>query len=151
MISDCVSKRDKRLALNAVTGTELGGKMITLLLTVHIMVAVFLIFIVLIQSGKGAELGAAFGGSSQTLFGSRGAAYFFSKLTTIAAVAFMVTSLSLAIVSTKSGSVVKRQFRSRKKLISRHRRARFRAEAFSHLSLLSRLFKYLHSLRENRQ
>ncbi|MEK7267205.1 MAG: preprotein translocase subunit SecG [Nitrospirota bacterium] len=82
--------------------------MITLLLTVHIMVAVFLIFIVLIQSGKGAELGAAFGGSSQTLFGSRGAATFFSKLTTIAAVAFMVTSLSLAIVSTKSGSVVKK-------------------------------------------
>ncbi|MEK7864577.1 MAG: preprotein translocase subunit SecG [Nitrospirota bacterium] len=82
--------------------------MITLLLTVHIMVAVFLIFIVLIQSGKGAELGAAFGGSSQTLFGSRGAATFFSKLTTIAAVAFMLTSLSLAIVSTKSGSVVKK-------------------------------------------
>ncbi|RJQ40643.1 MAG: preprotein translocase subunit SecG [Nitrospiraceae bacterium] len=82
--------------------------MITLLLTVHVIVALFLIFIVLIQSGgKGAELGAAFGGSSQTLFGSRGAATFFSKLTTIAAVAFMVTSLSLAIVSTKSGSVVK--------------------------------------------
>lgn len=82
--------------------------MITLLLAVHIMVAVFLIFIVLIQSGKGAELGAAFGGSSQTLFGSRGAATFFSKLTTITAVVFMVTSLSLAIVSTKSGSVVKK-------------------------------------------
>lgn len=82
--------------------------MITLLLTVHVIVALFLIFIVLIQSGgKGAELGAAFGGSSQTLFGSRGAATFFSKLTTIAAVAFMLTSLSLAIVSTKSGSVVK--------------------------------------------
>lgn len=82
--------------------------MITFLLAVHIMVAVFLIFIVLIQSGKGAELGAAFGGSSQTLFGSRGAATFFSKLTTIAAVVFMLTSLSLAIVSTKSGSVVKK-------------------------------------------
>ncbi|MDI6744805.1 MAG: preprotein translocase subunit SecG [Thermodesulfovibrionales bacterium] len=81
--------------------------MITLLLAVHVVVAFFLIFIVLIQSGKGAELGAAFGGSSQTLFGSRGAATFFSKLTTIAAVAFMLTSLSLAIVSTKSGSVVK--------------------------------------------
>ena len=47
-------------------------------------------------------------------FGSPGAATFFSKLTTIAAVAFMLTSLSLAIVSTKSGSVVKRQFRLRK-------------------------------------
>ena len=125
--------------------------MITLLLTVHIMVAVFLIFIVLIQSGKGAELGAAFGGSSQTLFGSRGAATFFSKLTTIAAVAFMLTSLSLAIVSTKSGSVVKRQFRLRKKLIYRHRRVQFQAEVFSRLSLHSSLFKHLHSLRENRQ
>ncbi|NCO84543.1 MAG: preprotein translocase subunit SecG [Nitrospirae bacterium CG_4_10_14_3_um_filter_44_29] len=81
--------------------------MTTLLLAVHVMVALFLIFIVLIQSGKGAELGAAFGGSSQTLFGSRGSATFFSKLTTIAAVAFMLTSLSLAIVSTKGGSVVK--------------------------------------------
>ena len=101
-------ERDKRLTLNTDTDTELGGKMITFLLAVHIMVAVFLIFIVLIQSGKGAELGAAFGGSSQTLFGSRGAATFFSKLTTIAAVVFMVTSLSLAIVSTKSGSVVKK-------------------------------------------
>ena len=82
--------------------------MITLLLAVHVMVAFFLIFIVLIQSGKGAELGAAFGGSSQTLFGSRGAATFFSKLTTIAAVTFMFTSLSLAIVSRKSGSIVKK-------------------------------------------
>ncbi|HBG92770.1 MAG: preprotein translocase subunit SecG [Nitrospirae bacterium GWF2_44_13] len=89
--------------------------MITFLLAVHVMVALFLIFIVLIQSGKGAELGAAFGGSSQTLFGSRGAATFFSKLTTIAAVAFMLTSLSLAIVSTKSGSVVKKTVPAREK------------------------------------
>ena len=89
--------------------------MITFLLAVHVMVALFLIFIVLIQSGKGAELGAAFGGSSQTLFGSRGAATFFSKLTTIAAVAFMLTSLSLAIVSTKSGSVVKKTVPVREK------------------------------------
>jgi len=74
----------------------------------HIIVAVFLIFIVLIQSGKGAELGAAFGGSSQTIFGSRGAATLFSKLTTIAAIVFMITSLSLAIISVKSGSVVKK-------------------------------------------
>ncbi len=82
--------------------------MYTLLLIVHIMVCFFLIFIVLVQSGKGAELGAAFGGSSQTLFGARGAATIFSKLTTIAAVVFMITSLSLAVITAKGGSVVKR-------------------------------------------
>lgn len=82
--------------------------MTTLLLAVHVLVSLFLIFIVLVQSSKGAELGAAFGGSSQTLFGSRGAATFLSKLTTIAAVVFMMTSLLLAMVSVKSGSVVKK-------------------------------------------
>ncbi len=82
--------------------------MATLLLIIHILVCLFLIFIVLIQSSKGAELGAAFGGSSQTLFGSRGAATFLSKLTTIAAVIFMLTSLLLAMSSVKGGSVVKK-------------------------------------------
>lgn len=81
--------------------------MITFLTIIHILVCFFLIFIVLIQSSKGAELGAAFGGSSQTLFGSRGAATFLSKLTTISAVVFMLTSLLLAIASVKGGSVVK--------------------------------------------
>lgn len=79
-----------------------------IILTVHIIVCIFLIFIVLIQSGKGAELGAAFGGSSQTLFGARGAATFFSKMTTISAVVFMLTSLSLTVVTAKSGSVIKK-------------------------------------------
>lgn len=82
--------------------------MTTLLIIIHVLVSLFLIFIVLIQSSKGAELGAAFGGSSQTLFGSRGAATIFSRLTTISAVMFMVTSLLLAAVSVKSGSVVKK-------------------------------------------
>ena len=81
--------------------------MTILLMILHIMVCLFLIAVVLLQSGKGAEIGAAFGGSSQTLFGSRGAATFLSKMTTIAAVVFMVTSLLLAIVTSKSGSVVK--------------------------------------------
>jgi len=82
--------------------------MATFLLIVHIIVCFLLIFVVLIQSGKGAELGAAFGGgSSHTLFGSRGAATFLNKMTTIAAVVFMVTSLLLAVVTAKSGSVVK--------------------------------------------
>ena len=82
--------------------------MFTLILIIHIIVCFFLIFIVLVQSGKGAELGAAFGGSSQTLFGARGAATVFSKLTTIAAVVFMLTSFSLAVVESKGGSVVRR-------------------------------------------
>lgn len=82
--------------------------MTTLLLIIHIIVSLFLIFIVLIQSSKGAELGAAFGGSSQTLFGSRGAATFLSKLTTGAAIVFMLTSLLLAISTAKSGSIVKK-------------------------------------------
>ena len=81
--------------------------MYILVLLIHIIVCFFLIFIVLVQSGKGAELGAAFGGSSQTLFGARGAATLFSKLTTIAAVVFMITSLTLAIMTAKGGSVVK--------------------------------------------
>lgn len=81
--------------------------MATLILILHLMVSLFLIFIVLIQSSKGAELGAAFGGSSQTLFGARGAATFFSKLTTVAAIVFMITSFALAIVTNKGTSVVK--------------------------------------------
>ena len=70
------------------------------------LVCFFLICIVLLQSGKGAEMGAAFGGSSQTLFGSRGAATFLNKLTTAAAVLFMVTSLLLALAQTKGSSVM---------------------------------------------
>lgn len=81
----------------------------TIFLTlIHIFVCIFLIAVVLLQSGKGAELGAAFGGSSQTLFGSRGAATFLSKMTTIAAVVFMITSLTLAVISAKGGSVIKK-------------------------------------------
>jgi len=79
----------------------------TILLTViHIIVCLFLIAVVLLQSGKGAEMGAAFGGSSQTLFGSRGAASFLSKMTTFAAIVFMITSLTLAVITTRGGSVI---------------------------------------------
>ncbi len=79
----------------------------TLILIIHLIVCLFLIFIVLIQSGKGAEMGAAFGGSSQTLFGGRGAATFLNKMTTVVAVVFMLTSMMLAVVSTRGSSVVK--------------------------------------------
>jgi len=82
--------------------------MATVILIIHLIVCFFLITIVLIQGGKGAELGAAFGGSSQTLFGARGAATFFSKLTTGAAIVFMLTSFTLAIVTSQGGSVVKK-------------------------------------------
>ena len=80
----------------------------TLLTILHVIVCFFMIGIVLLQKGKGAEMGAAFGGSSQTLFGSRGAATFLNKLTTAAAAIFMITSLLLAMSLTKgSSSVVK--------------------------------------------
>jgi preprotein translocase subunit SecG len=82
--------------------------MTILLLIIHIFVCLFLIGVVLLQSGKGAELGAAFGGSSQTIFGSRGAATFLNKMTTISAIVFMLTSLTLAVVTAKGGSVIKK-------------------------------------------
>jgi preprotein translocase subunit SecG len=71
----------------------------SLVLVFHVVVSIALILIVLLQSGKGAQMGAAFGGSSQTLFGSPGAAGFLTKITTFAAVAFMITSLLLAFWS----------------------------------------------------
>jgi len=71
----------------------------TLVLAVHIMVALALIVIVLFQQGKGASMGSAFGGSSQTLFGSRGPATALAKITTGAAVIFMITSITLSVLS----------------------------------------------------
>jgi preprotein translocase subunit SecG len=76
--------------------------LLILIKILHIAVAVFLILVVLLQTGKGAEMGAAFGGSSQTLFGSGGPAGFMAKLTTAAAVCFMLTSLGLAYLSSAS-------------------------------------------------
>jgi preprotein translocase subunit SecG len=69
-------------------------------MVLHIIVCIALIMIVLLQTGKGADMGAAFGGgSSQTLFGSTGASTFLGKATTVAAVIFMLTSLTLAYMS----------------------------------------------------
>jgi preprotein translocase subunit SecG len=79
--------------------------MIFALTIVHVIVCFFLIVVVLLQSGKAADLAGAFGGmGSQTAFGPRGSATVLSKATTIAAVLFMVTSLSLSILYTRSGS-----------------------------------------------
>jgi len=72
----------------------------TFIIVLHVIVSFALIFIILLQTGTGAGMGAAFGaGSSQTLFGSSGSSKFFTRLTTIAATIFMLTSLSLTITS----------------------------------------------------
>ena len=71
--------------------------MTLVLIIIHVIVCIALILIVLLQTGKGADMGAAFGGGgSQTLFGSTGASTFLSKATTVAAIVFMLTSLALA-------------------------------------------------------
>jgi len=82
--------------------------MIVLLTLIHVAVSIFLILVVLLQTGKGADLAGAFGGGgSQTAFGARGATTLLHKVTTGAAVMFMATSLILAILASKpSGSVV---------------------------------------------
>ena len=77
-----------------------------LLITIHVIVSAILIGMVLLQKGKGADIGAAFGGASQTVFGPRGAQSFLAKLTTGAAIVFMFTSLGLALTTTKKSSVM---------------------------------------------
>ena len=77
----------------------------TVFLTVlHVLVCVFLIAVILLQRGRGAEIGAVFGaGASGTVFGSRGAGNFLTKATTASAIVFMVTSLSLAYLARIGG------------------------------------------------
>lgn len=75
--------------------------MTTAVVIIHVLACVGLILVVLLQTGKGANMGAAFGGASQTVFGSQGATTFLGKMTTIVAVVFMITSLGLAIFSGK--------------------------------------------------
>ncbi len=72
---------------------------------IHVLVCFILVTVVLLQSGKGADVGASFGGSSQTLFGSRGSATFLSKLTIGAAVFYFLTSLTLTVLK-KDRSVI---------------------------------------------
>ena len=81
----------------------------SIIVALHVLVCIALILIVLLQAGKGAEMGAAFGGASQTVFGSAGAMGFLSKLTTVAAVIFMITSLLLTFSSTKRASTVMKE------------------------------------------
>ena len=75
--------------------------MITALVIIHVLICGSLIIGILLQSGKGADLGAAFGGSSQTVFGSAGAAPFLNKVTAGVAIGFMITSLSLAFLASR--------------------------------------------------
>jgi preprotein translocase subunit SecG len=85
--------------------------MLEILLTIlYVIVCLFLILVVLLQSGKAGDLASAFGGqSSQTAFGSRGTADLLSKATTFSAVGFLVLALALAVLSArKSSSVLER-------------------------------------------
>ncbi|MCH9741835.1 MAG: preprotein translocase subunit SecG [Proteobacteria bacterium] len=76
--------------------------MMQVILSIHVLLSLSLIGLVLIQQGKGADAGASFGGgSSQSVFGSRGSASFLSRLTAIIVTLFFVTSLTLAYLSTK--------------------------------------------------
>ncbi|MBU4232814.1 MAG: preprotein translocase subunit SecG [Desulfobacterales bacterium] len=70
----------------------------TIVVIIHVIVSLALVSIVLLQHGKGAGIGAAFGGSSQTVFGSTGAAPFLAKLTAVVAILFMCTSLGLTFM-----------------------------------------------------
>ena len=76
----------------------------TLLIVLHVAVCLFLVAIVLLQHGKGADIGATFGGSSQSLFGTEGPLPLLNKITTAAAIIFMLTSVALAYISSHTGT-----------------------------------------------
>jgi len=73
--------------------------MYALVVLIHIMVAVAIVFVVLLQVGKGSGMGAAFGGSSESFFGSSGPSNFLEKATIVAGIIFLITSLTLAYLS----------------------------------------------------
>ena len=84
-------------SLKFVHQFEITNIMQTIILTIHIILSIALIVLILVQHGKGADAGAAFGsGASSTVFGARGSATFLTKLTTVIALIFFITSLSLA-------------------------------------------------------
>jgi preprotein translocase subunit SecG len=82
--------------------------MITALTILYVFVCIFLIFVVLLQAGRGGGMGAAFGGSSQTVFGGAGAGNFLTRLTVIMAALFMVLSATLAFLSSSSDKALDR-------------------------------------------
>jgi preprotein translocase subunit SecG len=90
--------------------------MVILLTIIHVIVCLFLVVVVLLQSGKAADLAGAFGGmGSQTVFGPRGSATVLSKATTIAAGLFMLTSLTLSVLATRGGGAAPTLFDKAKK------------------------------------
>ena len=77
--------------------------MVILVTVIHVIAGIILVLVVLLQAGKGADMGAVFGGASSTIFGSSGAGNFLTRLTTGAAVVFMTTSLTLTYVGSHGG------------------------------------------------
>lgn len=83
--------------------------MMTFFLLIHIMVCAFIILLVLVQQGKGATMGAAFGsGASQTVFGSRGAGSFLLKLTITCATIFFITGIALNYLTMRQAKTIKK-------------------------------------------
>lgn len=82
--------------------------MLYLIYTIHIIVCIFLILVVLLQQGKGADLSVFGGGSTQTVFGARGAATFLHKMTVIGFIAFTLTTISIGLMSGSAQSSVMR-------------------------------------------
>ena len=79
--------------------------MVTILTIIHILVCIFMVSIVLLQHGKGADIGATFGGGGgESLFGTEGPVPMLNKVTTAAAIIFMITSISLAYISAHNTS-----------------------------------------------
>src|SRR5216684_1364128 len=76
----------------------------TILLIIHVLACIFLVTVVLLQQGKGSDVSAVFGGSSQTLFGSSGAGNLLTKLTSASAAIFMITSLTLTYGAAKQNT-----------------------------------------------
>jgi preprotein translocase subunit SecG len=99
--------------------------MITILTIFHVIVCIFLILVVLLQQGKGADWAGAFGGGgTQTAFGARGAGTVLSKATTAAAIIFMITSLALTILISRPGgsSVIREGAKQRQQQQQRRRK-----------------------------
>src|SRR2546423_13774503 len=99
--------------LRAVSGKNLrpppvvGVSMTVLLVVLHVVISVFLILVVLVQQGKGADLAGAFGGGgSQTAFGARGATTLLHKLTTAVFILFVLTSMALSVLHARPPSSV---------------------------------------------
>jgi len=88
--------------------------MVTIVVALHVVICISLIIVILLQQGKGAQIGAVFGGSSQTVFGASGAGNALTKATWLLAVIFFSTSIFLAYASARrvSGSIFDRPFSS---------------------------------------